>query len=118
MYKGVAELPDFSKVSFPPFEPIDLTMLMMDTHDDDIEYAKFVLKMDPCTRPTAKDALSSQYFIKTPFASSCADIALHYELSNESLVESSGDIESSVSKMKKKVKPIGSVDEFVSQFII
>ncbi len=90
----------------------------MDTHDDDIEYAKFVLKMDPCTRPTAKDALSSQYFIKTPFASSCADIALHYELTNESLLESTADKDCSGSKMKKKVKPIASVDEFVSQFII
>lgn len=88
-------------------------MLMVDTHDDDIEYAKSVLHLDPCKRPTPKEALMSEYFTKQPVASSCAEIALYYEV-----VETRSDSSTSGPSKKSKVKPISSVDEFLNQLVI
>ncbi len=51
--KGIEELPDYSKVSFPSMESISLHVLLPTVHTQDIEFIEKILILNPAVRPTA-----------------------------------------------------------------
>lgn len=48
------DLPDYSKVSFPPYQPIPLTQLFPDAHRDAVDLLGKLLALDPKKRISAK----------------------------------------------------------------
>ena len=55
-------LPDYSRVTFPQMEPLDLSMIMPNAHIKDIEFVALSLKLNPKDRINARDALTNKYF--------------------------------------------------------
>ena len=62
-WPGVEELPDYSKVSFPDFGPLNLHIILPQGNYSDVEFlsSKF-LRLNPKERISAEEALESSHF--------------------------------------------------------
>ena len=68
-WPGVEELPDFSKIIFPPMSPMNLSTLMPHVHNEDVEFLQQILVMNPTNRLSALDATELEYFTTHPLPS-------------------------------------------------
>jgi serine/threonine protein kinase len=64
--QGVESLPDFSKVSFPNMQPLDLHTILPQVHHADLAFIQQALTLDPVQRPSAREALQDPYFTTHP----------------------------------------------------
>lgn len=66
-WPGVESLPDFEKVHFQEMSPVDLRLVMPGANDEDLEFIKRFLVLDPSKRLSAEKALFEiPYFIVEP----------------------------------------------------
>ena len=72
VWPGVRELPDFSKITFPDTEPINLGAIVPDASDEAVDLFKEFVKYESEKRIIAKEALKHKYFTTSPTAA-CLD---------------------------------------------
>jgi hypothetical protein len=60
--KGVEALPDYSKVSFPDMEAINLATLIPNCQPEDIQFIEFMLKLCPEQRLTCAEVCYCRFF--------------------------------------------------------
>ncbi|ETV93745.1 CMGC/CDK protein kinase, variant 1 [Aphanomyces invadans] len=65
-WPGMADLPDYHKVSFPVFSPLPLETLFADTDSIALDLLKHLLVYDPSQRLDAAEALKHPYFLTEP----------------------------------------------------
>ncbi|KAF0737176.1 hypothetical protein AaE_008938 [Aphanomyces astaci] len=65
-WPGMAELPDYHKVSFPAFNPLPLASLFPDVEETALDLLKCLLVYDPSKRLEAAEALKHVYFWTEP----------------------------------------------------
>lgn len=61
-WPGVDTLPDYSKVSFPDLQPVELRHIIPHAHHEDIQFINNFLQLDPSKRMNATEALLLPYF--------------------------------------------------------
>lgn len=92
-------------------DPIDLKLIMLEAGEEEINIAKFMLKLNPKERPTAEDIRNSPYLsqnILTP-----EELAKYMTIRRELAVDLYSEIDEA-SKKKRNQKPISSVEEFLA----
>jgi hypothetical protein len=72
----VNDLPDYSKVSFPTLQPVDLKILIPHAVSNDIEFFLSMLCLDPARRATAEQAKNSCYFTQYPLACPISELPI------------------------------------------
>ena len=59
----VITLPDCDKVSSNTMEQIDLSLIIPTAHNDDLEFLKQILTLNPKHRLTSQESINHKYFI-------------------------------------------------------
>jgi len=62
----VVNLPDYSKVSFPDMEPVDLTLLVPHASRPSLDFLSSLLQLNPSTRLTATEAMRHSFLLDAP----------------------------------------------------
>ncbi len=70
----VADLPDYSKITFPKTSPIPLEQLVPDATLQAVELFKQFILYDSGKRISARDALAHAYFFETPLPAQMEDM--------------------------------------------
>jgi cell cycle related kinase len=70
-WPGVRELPDFSKVSFPSYEPMPLRKVFPDAEASAVDLLSELLELDPSKRLSARQVRCIESFVLFPSGSSC-----------------------------------------------
>ena len=75
-WPGVRELPDWGKLVFPPKAPRPWAQLLPDAPPEALALLRRLLAYDPAARPSAAEALRSEYFSRGPGAADPGAVAV------------------------------------------
>ena len=59
-------LPDYCKVNFPDMVTLDMRTMLPGAHKDDVCFVQSMLRLPPKDRCSAREALTSRYFLLPP----------------------------------------------------
>mmetsp|Transcript_37947 Transcript_37947/g.98502 ORF Transcript_37947/g.98502 Transcript_37947/m.98502 type:complete len:110 (+) Transcript_37947:58-387(+) len=75
VWPGVAQLPDYGKISFPPTPSVPLGTVLPDASSSAISLLEEMLRYNPDVRISAADALLDDFFLTQPLPAQPSAVA-------------------------------------------